>query len=129
MENKKGTTHKEGPHVEIGSEGPPSCILQLLWIDHGGMGADGQTVSAIFYREVMRKLHERTCKKCPELWKNDFVIHHDNVPSYMVYIVLDILAKNRLTVLEHPYSPHLAPNDFFLFPKLKKIGRVTIWGQ
>jgi hypothetical protein len=32
------------------------------------------------------------------------------------------LASKQITVLEHPpYSPDLAPSDFFLFPKLKEI--------
>jgi len=32
------------------------------------------------------------------------------------------LAAKQITVLEHPaYSPDLAPSDFFLFPKIKKI--------
>ena len=30
--------------------------------------------------------------------------------------------RKQITVLEHPaYSPDLAPSDFFLFPKIKKI--------
>ena len=30
------------------------------------------------------------------------------------------LAKNKITVIPHPpYSPDLAPCDFFIFPKLK----------
>ena len=33
-----------------------------------------------------------------------------------------VLATKQITVLEHPaYSPVLAPNDFFLFPKIKEI--------
>jgi len=36
--------------------------------------------------------------------------------------VRDFVATKQVTVLEHPaYSPDLAPNDFFLFPKIKKI--------
>ena len=32
------------------------------------------------------------------------------------------LATKQITVLEHPaYSPDLAPNNFFLFPKIKEI--------
>ena len=32
----------------------------------------------------------------------------------------EFLATKQITVLEHPaYSPDLAPNDFFLFPKIK----------
>ena len=34
----------------------------------------------------------------------------------------EFLAAKQIIVLEHPvYSPHLAPNDFFLFPKIKEI--------
>ena len=34
----------------------------------------------------------------------------------------ELLATKQITVLEHPaYSPDLAPNDFFLFPKIKEI--------
>ena len=34
----------------------------------------------------------------------------------------EFLATKQITVLEHPaYSPDLAPNDFFLFPKIKEI--------
>jgi hypothetical protein len=33
-----------------------------------------------------------------------------------------VLASKEITVQEHPpYSPELAPNDFFLFPKIKEI--------
>jgi transposase len=36
--------------------------------------------------------------------------------------VREFLASKQVTVLDHPpYSPDLAPSDFFLFPKIKKI--------
>jgi hypothetical protein len=36
--------------------------------------------------------------------------------------VRELLASKQITELEHPsYSPDLAPSDFFLFPKLKKM--------
>jgi transposase len=40
----------------------------------------------------------------------------------MALSVRGFLASKKLTMLEHPpYSPDLAPNDFFLFPKIKEI--------
>ena len=37
---------------------------------------------------------------------------------------------NNITTVEHPaYSPDLAPCDFFLFPKIKKIMRANILGM
>jgi hypothetical protein len=36
--------------------------------------------------------------------------------------VRELLASKQITVLEHPpYSPDVAPNDFFLFLKIKEI--------
>jgi len=36
--------------------------------------------------------------------------------------VREFLATKQITVLEHPaYSPDLAPNEYFLFPKVKEI--------
>jgi transposase len=36
--------------------------------------------------------------------------------------VREFLVSKQITVLEHPpYSPDLAPSDFFLFPKIKEI--------
>jgi len=49
-------------------------------------------------------------------------LHHDNAPAHTALSVREFLATKQITVLEHPaYSPDLAPIDFFLFPKLKKI--------
>jgi len=48
------------------------------------------------------------------------VLHHDNAPAYSSFLVRNFLVKNEKTVVpQPPYSPDLAPVDFFLFPKLK----------
>jgi len=40
----------------------------------------------------------------------------------MALSVRECSATKQIIVLEHPaYSPDLAPNDFFLFPKIKEI--------
>jgi len=49
-------------------------------------------------------------------------LHHDNAPAHSALPVRKFLATRQITVLEHPaYSRDLAPNDFFLFPKIKEI--------
>jgi hypothetical protein len=58
---------------------------------------------------------------CCAVAKNSWVLHHDNVFAHTALSVRDFIASKQITVLEHPsYSPDLAPNDFFLFPKLKE---------
>jgi len=45
---------------------------------------------------------------------------YDNAPSHNATIVKQFLAQRKVTVLDHPpYSPDLAPADYFLFPKVK----------
>jgi len=48
------------------------------------------------------------------------VLRHDNALAHLLFLVRNFLAKNKMTVVpQPPYSPDLAPADFFLFPKLK----------
>jgi len=68
------------------------------------------------------------CKGCvkrkrPELFANNsWILHHDSAPAHMALSVREFLAAKQITVLEHPaYSQDLAPNNFFLFPKIKEI--------
>lgn len=52
--------------------------------------------------------------------KGNWFLLHDNAHSHNATIVKQFLAKKSVTVLYHPpYSPDLAPVDYFLFPKVK----------
>jgi len=82
----------------------------------------GRTVNKEYYLEVMRRLREAIRRKRPELWQNNsWILHHDNAPAYTSLLVRDFLAKSKTNMLpQSPYSPDMAPCNFFLFPKLKK---------
>jgi transposase len=60
-------------------------------------------------------------EKRPDAWReNRWMPQHDNAPSHSSFLVRDFSDKHATTVLpQPPYSPDLAPADFFLFPKLK----------
>ena len=60
-------------------------------------------------------------KKRPKLWKDkSWVLHQDYAPAHSALSVKRFLAKYSIPVLDHPpYSPDLAPCDFYLFPKVK----------
>jgi len=48
------------------------------------------------------------------------MLHHNNAPAHALLLIRSYLAKHLPSVVPHPpYSPDLAPADFFLFPKLK----------
>jgi len=50
----------------------------------------------------------------------DWFLLHNNTPSHNATIVKQFLAKQKVTVLNHPlYLPDLAPADYLLFPKVE----------
>ena len=66
-------------------------------------------------------------EKRRELWETrSWLLHYDNAPAHNVLGIREFLDKNNIAVLEQPpYSPDLAPCDFFLFLKLKEVIKGT----
>jgi hypothetical protein len=89
----------------------------------------GQTVNRQYYIEIFMKLCERMRRKWPELWKNAWILHQDNVPAHNSLSVKQFLANKNITVLDHPpYSPDLAPRDFYPILKIKSmLQRAPFW--
>lgn len=79
----------------------------------------GQTVNSTYYVQVLDRLRKRvvrTRKEIAATWQ----LHHDNAPCHTALRVQEFLAKHSLVTLpQPPYSPDMAPADFFLFPKIK----------
>jgi len=103
-------------------------VMLLSFFDSEGIihheyAPDGQTINKEFYLEVLRRLRESVCRKRPEEWRDgDWILHHDNAPAHTSHIVQQFLAKHGTAQLQQPpYSSDLAPCDFFLFPRLKKV--------
>jgi len=84
---------------------------------------NGQTVNQHVYLNILRHLRESLRKKRPEKWASgDWVLHHDKAPPHRALFVASFMAKNNMITLHHPpYSPDMAPSDFFLFPLLKSV--------
>jgi transposase len=69
---------------------------------------------------ILKRLREAVHRKRPELWPNDRILRHDNAPAHKALSVKQFLVQKSITKMEHPYySPDLAPNDLWLFPKIK----------
>ncbi|UYV77748.1 hypothetical protein LAZ67_15002114 [Cordylochernes scorpioides] len=67
----------------------------------------GRTINQEVYLGIMRRLKEA-------------ILHVDNARPHTAHVVLQFLAKHSIIQIPHPpYSPDIAPNDFFLYPKLK----------
>ena len=82
----------------------------------------GQMVNKQMYQEVSACFRDAVRRERPELWENQtWMLHRDNEPAHASLLIRSYLAKYQTSVVPHPpYSPDLAPADFFLFPKLKE---------
>lgn len=88
---------------------------------------EGQTVNQHFYQQVLNRLHDRVRRSRRALWRDkSWLLHHDNAPAHTALSVRQFLANKQITALDHPpYSPDLAPCDFWLFPRLKTVLKGT----
>ena len=67
------------------------------------------------------KFRKRFRRKKPTLFKlGQWYFHEDNTPVHNSIVVTAYLIKMSIKTVPHPpYSPHFAPCDFCLFPKLR----------
>ena len=81
----------------------------------------GKSITGKFYKDVvLKKLKKYYQKRRPATGFKHVRLLHDKAPAHTSAIVTAFLKKEKITVLPHPpYTPDLAPCDFFLFPKLK----------
>lgn len=103
-------------------------VMLITFFDQRGLVhhefvPEGQTVNQHFYKEVLGRLYERVRRCRRNLWENQsWLLHHDNAPAHTALSVRRFLTSKQVTCLEHPpYSPDLAPCDFWLFPKMKAV--------
>lgn len=69
----------------------------------------------------MYQFNQEIKAKRPHLVKKKILFHHDTAPAHYSVIATAKLVKLRYEMLPHPpYSPDLAPSDFFLFQNMKK---------
>jgi hypothetical protein len=78
-------------------------------------------VNQHYYLEVLKRMKKKVRRKRPERWRNqDWLRYHDNAPAHTTLSVQQYLAAKNMAVVPHlPYSPDLAPCDFFLLPRMK----------
>ena len=80
----------------------------------------GKSITRKYYKDVvLKKLKRYYQKRSPASGFNHVRLLHDNAPAHTSasYGVFEERKSNRFA--SPPYSPDLAPCDFFLFPKLK----------
>ena len=92
-----------------------------LWGMMRGVGGVRKSIHQSWLVEVLREFRKRFRRKRPALFKSgQWHFHQNNAPVYNSILVSDYLTKMSIkTVPQPPYSPDVAPCDFWLFPKLR----------
>ncbi|UYV80288.1 hypothetical protein LAZ67_18002305 [Cordylochernes scorpioides] len=102
-------------------------FFDIRGIVHCKFVPQGQTVNLAFYLEVLRRLKRRIAPVRTDI-KDTVKLYHDNATSHTAFIITNFLARSNTPVILHPpYSPDLAPCDFFLFPRLKREMKGKHW--
>jgi len=78
-----------------------------------------ESVNHAFYKDILEWLRKRVQRVRRDI-ADDWVLHHDKAPAHTALSIREFLATKNIPVLPNPpYSPDLAPCDFYLYPKLK----------
>ncbi|CAK9809343.1 Histone-lysine N-methyltransferase SETMAR [Anthophora plagiata] len=108
----------------------PKKVLLSIWWDWKGilyyeLLPEGQTINSEKYCTQLEKLKEAIITKRPEVVnRRGVVFHHDNARPHVSLAVRTKLLEFDWDVLPHPpYSPDLAPSDYYLFLSLKNFLR------
>ncbi|PNF28257.1 hypothetical protein B7P43_G06641 [Cryptotermes secundus] len=70
---------------------------------------------------VLHRLRDAVRRKRLDLWAaNTWQLHHVIAPAHSAHLIQTFIAKHNIPVVRQaPYSPNMAPCEFWLFPKLK----------
>jgi len=82
----------------------------------------GKKITGEYISNILTRLDEKICEKRPGLQKGKekIIYHQDSAPAHKSVLAMGKLRDLHYEFLEFPpYSPDLAPSDFYLFPKLK----------
>ncbi len=124
----KGT--KVRPQKALRQRAERKTMLTLFADERGPIHIEfnipGETINTDSYCNTLRMLKENVRCRCPELWTmtpqgyRRMMLHHDNAPSHTSAPTLALIGESHLDMINHPpYSPDLAPCDFFIFPRMK----------
>lgn len=101
-------------------------MASVFWDAHGIIFIDylekGRTINSDYYIALLERLKEEIAEKRPHMKKKKVLFHQDNAPCHKSMKTMAKFNELGFELLPHPpYSPDLAPSDFFLFSDLKRM--------
>lgn len=100
-------------------------VMMIIFFDSEGFlyqhaVPQSHTVTGEYYKSVLITMLRHFTKKRPNKNINEILLHHDNARPHVCNTVRVFLEERNIQTVPHPpYSPDLAPCDFWLFPEVK----------
>lgn len=108
------------PEVERVKMTPKKIMATVFWNKDGIVHIDYLKSGNSINKEYYVKLLDIVNAKIPARKRRKVQFLQDNCPSHKAKISLERIAQLGWTLLKHPpYSPDLAPSDYYLFRNLK----------
>ena len=100
-------------------------MASIFWDAKGVLLMDflgkGKTVTGVYYASLLDKVRVAIKEKRRGMLKKGVLFHADNAPAHSCAFALAKVHECGFQIVQHPpYSPNLAPSDYYLFPNLKK---------
>ena len=105
-------------------------MATVLWDSKGVLMVDhkpaGISITGAYYADLMKQLRTAIKEKRRGKLSQGVLLLHDNAPVHKSRIAQAAIRECKFEQLNHPpYSPDLAPSDFYLFRNLKSNLRGT----
>ena len=109
-------------------------ISSIFWDSQGVMMIDYlvqcRMINGAYYAGELRRLRHEIARKRRGKLTGSVLLLQDNTPAHTSQIVMTAATKCGFEILPHlPYSPDIAPFDFYLIPKLKSHLRGSQYGS
>ncbi len=113
--------NEKRPRKALWSRQARKTMMEVFFDVHLEFLPPKMTVTAKVYVGILARLREAIRRKRPAIWKdNVYRILHDNAPVHMATPTFAVMVETSMKTVSHPpYSPDLAPADFWFFPYLK----------
>ena len=80
----------------------------------------GHTVTGQHYSRQLKRLREAIKEKRPGKLTRGILFHQDKAPAHTFVVAMATIHNCGFELVPHPpYSPDLAPSNFYLFPQMK----------
>ena len=123
--------------IEAGSSAPKQVksersakkiMASIFWDAKGVLLIDylekGKTINSEYYCNLLDQLDKNIREKRSGLQKKTIIFHQDNARVHTSFLTMVKLNELKYELFEHPpYSPDLAPSDYYLFRNLKQFLR------